>query len=56
MHPLEPSQVELIEQLNQTAWEVRVNDSTHAFELCSKPASNLKFDAGYGTMTGYLIF
>ena len=39
MLPLEPSQIQLIEQLNQTARDMRVSDSTQAFDLCSKALS-----------------
>ena len=46
MHPSEQSTIALIEQLNQTAWDMRVNDSTTAFELSSK-ALSLSEDTQY---------
>ena len=36
MHPQEQSKVQIIEQLNQTAWGMRVSDSTQSFELSSR--------------------
>ena len=46
MHPQEQSQVQIIEQLNQTAWEMHVNDSTQSFELSSR-ALALSNEVGY---------
>ena len=46
MHPQEQSKVQIIEQLNQTAWGMRVNDSTQSFELSSR-ALALSNEIGY---------
>ena len=59
MHPLEQPHIQIIEQLNQTAWDMRVNDSTQSFELCNKALSlsnDIEYIKGKGEALRTLAF